>query len=285
VKKVVLAAGTLSIASIMALCIGLAELQLRPAMAVQGPSTADLPPLPAGGSDSFGVLVAVRVILLVVTAVALVGIVVNAFSKQGRKRLLALAVILLLVLIAQAILSAAVPNVRLREQAAPDAGGGDLWSRAPSTVAVVPFEQRPPRWLLWAAAVGSVLLTAAGAAGIFVMVRRRRRPRGRERLAEQTRAAAEALGRGGDFRDVILRCYHEMSEVIREELGVERETAVTPREFAVFLARWGIPAHPVQDLTEVFEEARYGRGEASPQSEERALRSLSLIEHYCREAV
>ena len=263
------------------LSIGLVDLQLRPAMAVRAEQSAAISPPPTVSAGSSLLLSGVRVVLLACIAIVFLVIIASLFTKAGRRRVLFWTAALLVLLVVQALLSLVPPVARVGEQAfAP----GQIAPPRPASEITVPFEQRPPRWLLWAAAAGCVLLASAGAAGVFVAVRARR-PRGaRARLAEQTRAAADALGRGADFRSVILRCYHEMSIVVREEMGIERERAVTPREFAVLLERWGLPAEPVRDLTAVFEEARYGRAEASPRREERALRSLSLIERYCREA-
>ncbi len=282
VKKGMLAAWTLSIVSILVLAVGLVGLQLRPAMAIRSAGSPDLPPPPAAGPDAGG-FVALRVVLLALTAITFLALVVSAFSREGRKRLLAMAVFLLALMIAQAILSDVLPKAQAREQEVAPAPAGGLAAPATGTGAVVPFEPRPPGWLLWAAAALSVLLAAAGAVAVLVAVRNRR-PRGVGRLAEPSRAAAESLGRGADLRNVILRCYHDMSVVISEELGLDRQGSVTPREFATFLEGWGLPAVPVRELTEVFEEVRYGSAAPSRRSEERALRSLSAIEHFCRTA-
>jgi len=146
----------------------------------------------------------------------------------------------------------------------------------------VPFEPQPPRWLLWAAIATMAVLAVGGTAGIALLLSRRRRPSIREKLAEETEAAMEALKAGADLRDVVIRCYQQMTLIAQEEMGIHRQITVTAREFQVVLESSGLPAEPVRDLTRAFEQIRYGHTAPSPRTEQLAISSLERISQHCR---
>ncbi|HTP10892.1 MAG TPA: DUF4129 domain-containing protein, partial [Anaerolineae bacterium] len=82
---------------------------------------------------------------------------------------------------------------------------------------------------------------------------------------------------GGDFKLTIVRCYQEMSRVVREERGLAREAAMTPREFEDYLASQGLPRAALNTLTRLFEQVRYGSLPAAAQEEALALTCLTEI--------
>ncbi|MEN8241767.1 MAG: DUF4129 domain-containing protein [Chloroflexota bacterium] len=86
-----------------------------------------------------------------------------------------------------------------------------------------------------------------------------------------------------DFEDVIIRCYAEMSQTVQDEQGIERTQAMTTSEFEQELVDWGFPARPVQQLTQLFEQVRYGRQQ--PLEKDRLVAAACLVEiiDYCRE--
>jgi len=94
----------------------------------------------------------------------------------------------------------------------------------------------------------------------------------------------EALKAGADLRDVVTRCYRQMTLIAQEEMGIHRQITVTAREFELVLETSGLPAEPVRDLTRAFEAIRYGRAAPSPQVEQLAVRSLERISQHCRGA-
>ncbi len=140
----------------------------------------------------------------------------------------------------------------------------------------------PPALLLWLAA-GAVLLASALVAAWLL----RPRPKARDPLflvgleAERARAA---LLSGGDARGVILACYARMSALLAEEEGIERPGAMTAREFGDLLGSLGVPGPPVQELTRLFEDVRYGAIRAGAAEEGRALACLEPIAEHCRAA-
>jgi hypothetical protein len=95
--------------------------------------------------------------------------------------------------------------------------------------------------------------------------------------------AVQAITDGQDFKSAILRCYRQMSLVLKEEQGIEFELAMTTREFENLLKKRGLPREPVHEITELFEFVRYGNESASPEEENRAVNCLNNVIQFCRE--
>jgi hypothetical protein len=105
-----------------------------------------------------------------------------------------------------------------------------------------------------------------------------------ERLATQAEDAAEAIYAGDNLKEAIIRIYQQMSEILLEERGIRRDRSVTPHEFQGLLAERGLPPAPVQQLTELFEQVRYGQSNPGREAEQRAIDSLNAIARACRGA-
>ena len=91
--------------------------------------------------------------------------------------------------------------------------------------------------------------------------------------------------RQGDapLADVIRRCYREMVQTVHEQRGVYRERHVTPREFEERLLRVGFPELPVQRLTRLFEQVRYGHASVGESEKRQAIDSLERIVAACEQ--
>lgn len=98
-----------------------------------------------------------------------------------------------------------------------------------------------------------------------------------DRLAEEAQHALQALKNGKALRDTVMRCYFEMAQVLREERGIARATAMTPREFQQRLLAEGLPGEAVQDLTRLFEIVRYSSSPPGEEEGERARACLAAI--------
>jgi hypothetical protein len=103
-----------------------------------------------------------------------------------------------------------------------------------------------------------------------------------ERLSASAGAALSALDAGAGYRSAILRCYAEMQHTVREQHGLERKASLTPREFQAALRDAGLPPGPVEDITRLFEAARYGNSEGSQEETERARACLQQISQAAR---
>ena len=140
-----------------------------------------------------------------------------------------------------------------------------------------------PGWLVTMIGLGIALILAGGIAALAWLVYRPRSARVMaQELAEPAEAAVEALEAGEDYKDVITRCYAQMSQILSEERGLRRSLAMTPSEFEKLLVKMEFPYQPVHTLTHLFEDVRYGSIPASDQATERAVACLNDIIGYCR---
>jgi hypothetical protein len=159
---------------------------------------------------------------------------------------------------------------------------GELSMQAPVGTPAV-FTPDPPQWLSSLTSTTLGIAAAAAIAGALWLVLRRRRPANPlEQLAQEAQLAITALQAGADLRGTILRCYFEMSRVLRKERGITREQAMTPREFESHLGDLGLPQAPIGELTRLFEAVRYGAKIPAKADEHRAISSLSAIIEACR---
>ncbi|MEW5872784.1 MAG: DUF4129 domain-containing protein [Chloroflexota bacterium] len=145
------------------------------------------------------------------------------------------------------------------------------------------YQPNAPGWLV--AGVGVILAGLVAGAAVFLVwiLSQRKPPRGiTESLSQEAQAAVDALEAGGDFKDIVVRCYARMSQVLREERGLRREIDMTPREFEKLLTQLGFPAGPVCSLTRLFEEVRYGDIRPDQRATQQAISYLSAIVDYCK---
>lgn len=151
------------------------------------------------------------------------------------------------------------------------------------------FAGAAPEWLVFLVSFLLAALVVAIVIGvIWVILRNRRQPApslALEELAQQADEAREAIEAGGDLRDTVIRCYMEMNRVVRDARGLQRERAMTPREFEDRLEHSGLPGEQVRDLTRLFEEVRYGAKELGPWEGRRAVACLTAIAEACRSLI
>ncbi len=101
--------------------------------------------------------------------------------------------------------------------------------------------------------------------------------RARRALAKAVRTAIADLEAGQDFRDAVLRCYKSMV-LLFEAHGMRSEASQTAREFeADALKSVGVSREGIDDLTSLFEEARYSRHAIGEPQRDRAITCLSTI--------
>jgi hypothetical protein len=135
-----------------------------------------------------------------------------------------------------------------------------------------------PRILLWI--IGSVLVVLVCVI-LFLVLNSRRKVSASQGIEIQAKKAREDILSGRDLKEVISRCYFNMSDVLKRDNGIEREDSMTVEEFARVLEKMGTPRESVGSLTRLFEAVRYGRWEPHPGDEGIALRCLDeIIRHF-----
>ncbi|MGC3996047.1 MAG: DUF4129 domain-containing protein [Anaeromyxobacter sp.] len=140
-----------------------------------------------------------------------------------------------------------------------------------------------PSLLRWLVAAGLAALALALAARLL----RPRPPDARQALLAQLAGEADQAGRAlrtGGGGDVIIACWAAMAAAVAAAWRVERPEATTAHEFAAQLAALGLPRAPVEELTALFEEARYGAARLAPPQQARALSCLAKVVEACRAA-
>ena len=144
---------------------------------------------------------------------------------------------------------------------------------------VTPLGQ-PPQILIWFVIAGVVL--GLGWLIFIVLKRRMNSAKIEVELLQQAEDAVDALRAGMDLRNVIVRCYLQMTYAIQEEQGIERSDTMTAREFENWLEQKGFPTDPVRQLTFLFEKVRYSPQQTSYGDEKIATDSLNEIILFCR---
>ena len=264
-KTLVLALFLLVFAGIAILSGGFSSLQFRPGKPV--PHGASLAPPEVGNTGGHRptwlaaafqrILYAILFLAATVTAVgALV-------SSQFRRFLLRqLPSILILLLIITVFLAFFHPKrAEVSPPSPPTTAAPPMEGTSPE---YVPPTVTPPNW--------SVVLIALGAAAGIVAIgfaawrRFRSTPEtaGRDvlsELGEEAGAAAARIRHGEEPRDVVIRAYREMCDILSRQ--VENPDYLTPREFARRLRARGMRDEHVDRLTGIFEEVRYGHREGT----------------------
>jgi hypothetical protein len=224
-----------------------------------------------------------QVLLVVAAALLPFSIIYYVVSPEARKRLFRDLIAILSVLLPLYFLSRA-RSVEIETLSEVQVLQGTPQPLPPAPD--VTFTPEPTQWLMLIANVGIALLAAALLVGLgwAVWRRRRRAPTSLDKLAEEAQHAVEAIEAGADLRDTVTRCYVEMMKVLKEERGIRRQQAMTPREFEQRLEELGIPTTQVRRLTRLFEEVRYGDKHLGQKEERQAIVSLTSIVRFCRGA-
>lgn len=137
---------------------------------------------------------------------------------------------------------------------------------------------RVPRWAVFPFLLGGLAFLALFGWWLRHLWLGGRRGDSLSELSVLAGAAAEDLQAGGELKNVVLRCYRQMSQLLSEERDVPFRRAMTAREFERQLRRVGVQNNHVAQLSRLFEEVRYGRRESGPWEERKALECLRAVE-------
>ena len=286
--------GLLSITAAILLSASVPHLNLRPGvplwqilqfligefqMSIAGPVSSPLP----GGQlilDLYRIIFTIALVCFPFAAILVL------LSPELRRRVLRTALTL-------AVLFAAVSAVLSRQVQQQQGIEGNTLNPLPiagSLAAESPIDESfsPERispWIARALSLLAAMLIAGATAGIIRAVRRSRaEARTLRRIAAHARTAIADISRGGDLGNIIIRCYADMNQVVRERRGLLRERSVTAREFTDHLLRANLPRDAVVALTRLFEKARYSATiSVSPEDQQIAVASLEAIIKACEE--
>lgn len=138
----------------------------------------------------------------------------------------------------------------------------------------------PPEALLWV--VAGVLGLAVLAGVIYFGFRTYAQWKVANALKHEVETALQEVYDGGDLRNIIIRSYLQMMNIVKIEHGIERNEAFTPREFEMLLEAQGVPAEPIRMLTTLFERVRYGSKSTTEADEREAIACLTSIRTACQ---
>jgi len=144
---------------------------------------------------------------------------------------------------------------------------------------IVPIEQ-PPSELFWI--VGISLVIGLISVWAFLFLRTDPKPMNNDALVEEVNSALQAIQDGKDLRNIIINCYFQLNQIIKEEYEIEREKSITAREFENYLQDKGIPIKPIHQMTSIFEKVRYSNKPTSKDDEQIVIESLLEIRSSCQ---
>jgi hypothetical protein len=101
-------------------------------------------------------------------------------------------------------------------------------------------------------------------------------------LGLEAEKAWQEIKLGVGLKDVIIKCYRQMSLALEKEQGIQRQKYMTTGEFEKLLDAEGVPHNPIHQLTRLFEAARYGDWQPNPADEQEAIDCLESIISYSR---
>jgi hypothetical protein len=226
-----------------------------------------------------------RGILVFLIILLCIHIVISLFDEEGRKRLMADVFLIGFVLLIISLL----PNNRWLpepvENETPPVEIIDQTDLSDNGDAPPVFEANAQPWMLTL----TIVAIAAGLTAVtfFVLKYLPKKTSDKHKplqdFADSAQAALEEIETTSQaFSDVVVRCYAEMSQTLQAEKGISRSQAMTTDEFKEQLVLRGFPARPVERLTKLFEQIRYGRQSLRENEKQIAIESLREIVEFCR---
>lgn len=270
------------VVALVLLAIGIGGLRLLPGQpfSLSSSGTFASQGTQATGPSSGAMLTVIQLIMLAAVAGIPLVIIYALLSREGRLKLIANLSILGMLI---AVLLVLENNTRLpvvtQNQSQPKLPATPSNATGP-TFPGATFNPSTSETAVVAISLAVGLLISAVLAFVIWRAWKRRHPpsdKELEALADQAQDAMDALRSGGDLRDVVLHCYRVMSRTLQRERGLQRQPAMTAREFEQTLQGKGVPLEAVRNLTDLFERVRYGHEPLGPQAEKDAMTSLDAL--------
>jgi hypothetical protein len=152
-------------------------------------------------------------------------------------------------------------------------------ARPSSEYPVSPLGQ-PPQGLLWLVSISFLL--GVGLLAIKLSGKRQASTGIEAQLSQEAELALNAIRRGENLSNVVVRCYLQMVHALQQEQGIERDDNMTVREFEERIGSMGFPPVPVRQLSRLYEKVRYGWQTTTEEDGKTATNSLNEIILFCR---
>ena len=277
--------GGITLIAIFLLSLGLSQTKLLPGEKINLGTGASL-----GGQYSTLIngnifISLIRIIYLISAGIDIILLIYMLLKPERRRQLarillssiVSLAVLLLLASIVRSCTANSTQQILIQTGVPPTQNG--------NSVPVTTFTPNTSRWIT---VVASIILGIIATIIMIYLIIRFQRGKVIQKnplleLANQAQAAIDKLEAGGDLKNIVLRCYYEMTKILLEKRSIKREKSMTPREFEMELIAHGLPMESVQMLTRLFEEVRYGSGVPGKREEWMATSSLTAIIEACQE--
>ncbi len=276
VRQVALLLLVAALAALLLLSTSLSDLHLRTGSPFPGASGGAPASAPGTGtSGSSGSAALVEAVLGVLLLLFLIYLPTRLVKLVSLRNIVWLALGFLLLVVLLSLMPRVLPGPPVLQS-----DGSATAATPPSFAYPVSPLGEPPSGLLWLTAAGLLLAVAILAVLLF---RQASKPTlAADALSQEAEKALHDLQAGRAFEDVIIRCYLQMTDVLRKEQKLERRESMTAHEFEEWLEAKGIPAAPVRRLTSLFETVRYGSGALDQRDEQAGTESLQQIVQYCR---
>lgn len=284
-RKILLLLGVVALVMIL-LSLSLPSLRMLPGTPLAS-QPGDMSMGGGGGGFEGGdwLLVLVRGFMALMLVLLPVYIIYNLLSAQGRRRLLTDLILFgSLFLLAMWLSNLERAPVEPEQQEEGQPSGYELPGELSGGQVAPTFEAYTPPWMMALTVVTSAFFVALAAFALsrYLSIHRKRAPSFLHEFAQQAEEALVSLDAGGDYQDVVVRCYAQMSRALQQERGIQRSQAMTTYEFEQELLTKGFPFQPIHQLTALFEQVRYGHQPTSERDKITAIDSLTDILAYCR---
>lgn len=276
-KRIVLLFLSITLLSIILLSSSLSNLHLHDGRPFPSAGDSESVTAPAMALPSVSTYsnIFLRGLLALIFLILATDVFIRLMALVDIKQILRLVLIILLLL----ALAVALPRITPGKPALSSEESSNLTILPSSAYPTSPLG-KPPQELIWL--ILFIFIMGVSLPAIKMLKRHLRSRRVKEQLLQEVEYAVNAMKSGEDFTNVIMRCYLQMTCTLQEERGIKRNYNMTVREFEDLLESKGFPPVPVNQLSCLFEKARYGKKQTIIDDEKMAVESLNEIIQFCR---
>lgn len=280
-RKLVLIYFSIAFVGMIFLAASLGTLELEPGLPFPGsnstnPSHANLAVDSSKTVEQSGMNLVILRILIGISFLLLSIMIIYSLVLKPNKRKFGLIILGLIgLLIVFNVLQLFHPEISIPHDPSNEEG-----IRLPTLDYEIQSIEQPPAELFWL--VGISLLIGLLTLGAFLFLRTKPKLRNNYALVEEVNSALQAIQDGHDLRNIVINCYMQLNQIIKEELEIEREKSITAREFENYLLNKGIPINPIHQMTTIFEKVRYGNKPTTSKDEQIVISSLVEIRSACK---